>query len=43
MLDAWDREQPGRVDNILRALGNVTPSHLADPSLFDFAALRAES
>ncbi|WP_113065563.1 tRNA 2-thiocytidine(32) synthetase TtcA [Oleiagrimonas sp. MCCC 1A03011] len=42
MLDAWDREHPGRVDNILRALGHVTPSHLADPSLFDFAGLRAD-
>ncbi|KGI79129.1 tRNA 2-thiocytidine biosynthesis protein TtcA [Oleiagrimonas soli] len=42
MLNAWDREQPGRVDNILRALGHVTPSHLADPSLFDFAGLRAD-
>lgn len=41
MLDAWELEQPGRTGNILRALGNVTPSHLADPSLFDFAGLRA--
>ncbi len=41
MLDAWDAEHPGRVDNILRALGHVVPSHLADPALFDFAGLRA--
>jgi tRNA 2-thiocytidine biosynthesis protein TtcA len=42
MLDAWEREQPGRTGNIMRALGNVSPSHLADPALFDFAGLRAE-
>jgi tRNA 2-thiocytidine biosynthesis protein TtcA len=41
MLQQWDRKQPGRLDNMLRALGNVVPSHLADRDLFDFAALRA--
>lgn len=39
MLQAWDREAPGRVQNIARGLANVVPSHLADPGLFDFAAL----
>lgn len=39
MLTAWEQESPGRVDNVFRALGNVTPSHLADPELFDFRAL----
>jgi tRNA 2-thiocytidine biosynthesis protein TtcA len=39
MLDAWDAESPGRVDNILRALGHIVPSHLADPARFDFANL----
>jgi tRNA 2-thiocytidine biosynthesis protein TtcA len=38
MLNQWERETPGRVESIFRALGNVTPSHLADPKLFDFAA-----
>ena len=40
MLAQWDAEQPGRVDNIARALRNVTPSHLADPALSDFAGLK---
>ena len=40
MLAQWDAEQPGRVDNIARALRHVTPSHLADPGLADFAGLR---
>ncbi len=39
MLEAWDRDHPGRVDAIFTALCNVEPSHLADPRLFDFAAL----
>ena len=41
MLAEWDRATPGRVDNIARALRHVTPSHLADPALMDFHALRA--
>ncbi|HET7931201.1 MAG TPA: tRNA 2-thiocytidine(32) synthetase TtcA, partial [Rhodanobacteraceae bacterium] len=39
MLDAWEREHPGRSETIFRALCNVAPSQLADPKLFDFAAL----
>ncbi|MFC4637650.1 tRNA 2-thiocytidine(32) synthetase TtcA [Deinococcus hohokamensis] len=39
MLEAWEREHPGRLNNILRALGRVTPSHLMDRDLFDFASL----
>ncbi|MBU1189897.1 MAG: tRNA 2-thiocytidine(32) synthetase TtcA [Gammaproteobacteria bacterium] len=40
-LQQWDRQYPGRVENIFRAIGNVQPSQLADPSLFDFASLQA--
>lgn len=39
MLRSWERETPGRVENIFRALRNVRPSQLADTSLFDFASL----
>jgi len=41
MLADWDRQQPGRVENIFRAIGKVQPSQLADRSLFDFASLGA--
>jgi len=41
MLQGWERKQPGRLDNMLRALRNVAPSHLADPGLHDFASLEA--
>ena len=40
MLAQWDAEQPGRVDNIARALRHVTPTHLADRTLNDFMGLR---
>ncbi len=43
MLQSWDRQSPGRVQNIARAMANVVPSHLADRNLFDFAALTAEA
>ncbi|WP_077531505.1 tRNA 2-thiocytidine(32) synthetase TtcA [Vreelandella utahensis] len=37
MLNDWDHRFPGRIENMFRALQNVTPSHLADPQLFDFS------
>jgi tRNA 2-thiocytidine biosynthesis protein TtcA len=39
MLHAWELEQPGRVNNIFRAITNVEPSHLADTILYDFKGL----
>jgi len=39
MLQGWEKQYPGRLDNMFRALQNVVPSHLADGKLFDFAAL----
>ncbi|MGR8920007.1 MAG: tRNA 2-thiocytidine(32) synthetase TtcA [Gammaproteobacteria bacterium] len=41
MLAEWEREQPGRLENVFRSLQSVVPSHLADTGLFDFAALEA--
>jgi len=37
MLADWERQQPGRSENIFRALAHVSPSHLADRQLFDFS------
>jgi len=39
MLQTWEKQFPGRLDNMFRALQNVVPSHLADTRLFDFASL----
>ena len=41
LLREWDKRFPGRVEKIFAALGNVVPSHLADPRLYDFRNLRA--
>lgn len=41
MMDAWERETPGRIETIARALGDIRPSQLSDPKLFDFLALGA--
>ena len=43
MLLQWDREQPGRVENIARSIGHLAPSHLADHQLFDFMNLTVDS
>ena len=43
MLRQWERQFPGRVENIFAALQNVAPSHLADTALFGFAALGARN
>jgi len=37
MLRQWERQHPGRVESILRALSDVRPSHLMDRKLFDFS------
>ena len=42
MLTEWKKKYPGRVENIFRAMGNVTPSQLADHELFDFVNLGTE-
>lgn len=39
MLAAWEKDSPGRIDTIAKALADVRPSQLADPKLFDFLAL----
>jgi tRNA 2-thiocytidine biosynthesis protein TtcA len=39
MLRLWERQSPGRIESILRALTDVAPSHLLDRKLFDFVNL----
>ena len=39
MLDGMEKQMPGRKDVMIRALGNVNPSHLLDSRLFDFAGI----
>jgi tRNA 2-thiocytidine biosynthesis protein TtcA len=39
MMAEWEKDTPGRIESIARALGDVRPSQLSDPKLFDFLAL----
>ena len=41
MMAQWEQETPGRIETIARALADIRPSQMADPSLFDFAGLAA--
>jgi|TARA_B110000908_G_C10264587_1_gene462434 tRNA 2-thiocytidine biosynthesis protein TtcA len=36
MLQDWEKQHPGRVENIFRSMQNISPSQLADVNLFDF-------
>jgi tRNA 2-thiocytidine biosynthesis protein TtcA len=40
MLREWEKHHPGRVESIFTALSSVTPSHLLDRALHDFANLQ---
>ncbi|UVV65958.1 tRNA 2-thiocytidine(32) synthetase TtcA [Glaesserella parasuis] len=42
MLQAWDRQYPGRIETMFSALQNVAPSHLCDPNLFDFKGIKRD-
>ena len=39
MMAQWERESPGRIETIARALGDIRPAHLSDSKLFDFMSL----
>ena len=39
MLREWERQFPGRLENIFKSMQNVVPSHLLDSGLYDFKAL----
>ena len=41
MIHAWEKQYPGRIDNMLTAMGNVVPSHLMDRTLYPFETIRA--
>ncbi len=42
MLQAWERQYPGRIETIFRALSQVSPSQLCDRELFNFNDLSIE-
>ena len=40
MLNDIEQRMPGRKDVMIHALGNIRPSHMLDPKLFDFIGLQ---
>jgi len=42
MLQAWEKQYPGRIETIFRALSQVSPSQLCDRELFNFNDLSIE-
>ena len=42
LLRAWDKQFPGRLDNMAHALQHIVPSHLMDRQAFDFAGLMVD-
>jgi tRNA 2-thiocytidine biosynthesis protein TtcA len=40
MLRDWEKKQPGRSDNMLRAMSHVVRSHLLDRNLYPFTTLQ---
>lgn len=43
MLQTWEKQYPGRIDNIFRSIAHIEPSQLADTRLFPFRDLRRDS
>jgi len=42
MLQEWDKNHPGRIETMFTALQNIKPSHLMDPTLYDFINLQTQ-
>ncbi|MFT6114387.1 MAG: tRNA 2-thiocytidine biosynthesis protein TtcA [Glaciecola sp.] len=42
MLRDWEKDQPGRSENIFRSIANIAPSQLADNDIFDFKSLQQQ-
>jgi tRNA 2-thiocytidine biosynthesis protein TtcA len=40
MLRDWDKQFPGRIDNLFTAMGNIVPSHMMDRNLYPFTTLK---
>jgi tRNA 2-thiocytidine biosynthesis protein TtcA len=39
MIHEWERQYPGRIDNMFRAMAHITPSHMLDRRLYPFTTL----
>ena len=40
MINEWERQYPGRIDNMATAMGNISLSHLMDRKLYPFTSIK---
>ena len=41
MIREWEKQHPGRIENVFTAMANITPSHMMDRQLFPFTSIKA--
>ena len=41
MIRDWDKQYPGRIENMFTAMANITPSHMMDRKLYPFTTIQA--
>ena len=41
MIRDWERQYPGRIENMFTAMANIVPSHMMDRNLHPFTTIRA--
>lgn len=42
MLQQWEKEAPGRIEQVFNSMQNIAPSQMADRNLFDFESLNID-
>ena len=41
MIRDWEKQYPGRIENMFTAMANIVPSHMMDRQLYPFTTIRA--
>ena len=41
MIREWEKQYPGRIENVFTAMANITPSHMMDRKLHPFTTIQA--
>ena len=41
MIREWEKQYPGRIENVFTAMANITPSHMMDRNLHPFTTIKA--
>ena len=43
MLNTWEKQHPGRIETMFRSLQNIVPSHLMDPTKYNFKDIKTNN